>query len=398
MPRQSIVIWGAGKIGRGVVGDLFNDAGYRLCLVRRSEDLVTKLREAGQYTVVRTLADDSRETVVIKGYTALATTQREELASEIVGADLLAIAVFAGHLEEVARQLVPHLLERRRLRARAPLDILVIANLLDAGPEFRILLENALPKEAHQYMASKIGVVETFAMSAAVDPPDALREKDPLQVWTSGYPKLHAERRAFRGPILELPTVKLLDDMHAEGARKLFLDNMLHTLIAYHGFLRGYDMLADALADPQVRVEAEGAVAEADQALRAEFGFPHEEMERMVTELLTTAFSNPSLGDTVKRVGRDPIRKLGRSERLLGPTLLARKHGNQPLHLIAAAAAGFRFDPGGDQEATDIQERIEEVGLAATVAEVCGLTDDEQDIVDAIIDAYQGLATSDQSS
>ena len=53
MTQKTIVIWGAGKIGRGFVADLFYSAGYRLLLVDASEALVTQLREAGRYTVVR---------------------------------------------------------------------------------------------------------------------------------------------------------------------------------------------------------------------------------------------------------------------------------------------------------------------------------------------------------
>jgi hypothetical protein len=57
---KTIVIWDAGRIGRGFVADLFDDAGYRIVLVDQSEELVAHLRQAGRYTVVRAESVEKR--------------------------------------------------------------------------------------------------------------------------------------------------------------------------------------------------------------------------------------------------------------------------------------------------------------------------------------------------
>ena len=43
MTEKTVLIWGAGRIGRGFVADLFNAAGYHLVLVDQSAELVSQL-------------------------------------------------------------------------------------------------------------------------------------------------------------------------------------------------------------------------------------------------------------------------------------------------------------------------------------------------------------------
>ena len=48
MAGKSIVVWGAGRIGRGFVADLFSTTGYDITLVDQSQELIAQLRDAGQ--------------------------------------------------------------------------------------------------------------------------------------------------------------------------------------------------------------------------------------------------------------------------------------------------------------------------------------------------------------
>ena len=75
--QPTIVILGAGRIGRGFVADLFAAAGYRLVLVDQSAELVAALRAAGRYTVVCAENAERRHDHVIAGYEAYTTGQHD---------------------------------------------------------------------------------------------------------------------------------------------------------------------------------------------------------------------------------------------------------------------------------------------------------------------------------
>ena len=126
---------------------------------------------------------------------------------------------------------------------------------------------------------------------------------------------------------------------------------------------------------------------EASQALQAEYGYSAGEMARWVRDVMTQT-TNPVLGDTVKRLAADPRRKLSREDRLIGPTLLARKHSLESKHLVRAIAAGLRYNDPDDPGAAYVQQRIATLGLSAAVREVCGLTDAERDLVEAVVRNY----------
>jgi len=392
---KTIVIWGAGRIGRGFVADLFHAAGYRIVLVDKSPDLVSQLRGSGRYTVVRAPRADRLEEVTIEGYTALTTTEAQRVSAAVAQADLLAVAVYPDQFQAIADKLAPCLVHRREQRPGVPLDILLCTNLMHAGPQFQNALERSVPPESHDYLRQSIGIVETLVIRIAPDPPEAVRQQDPLQVWTNGYPELPADRHGFKGPIPEVPALRLVDDMRAEETRKIYTYNLAHAVLAYQGARRGYELIVDCMADPEVYAEAEGALDEASRALQAEYGYSAEEMSAWTKALLEQT-NNPVLGDTVTRYAADSRRKLGRNDRLVGPALLALKHGAEPGHIISAIAAGLRYTDARDGGAKYVQETISNSGLRGAIREICGLTPADDDLVASIVQAYRRQALEDE--
>lgn len=83
-------------------------------------------------------------------------------------------------------------------------------------------------------------------------------------------------------------------------------------------------------------------------------------------------FSNPAIDDSVERVGRQPIRKLSRHERFVGPASAIAEAGGAASALLGAMAAALRFDAPGDDEAVKLQGMLRDG--TDIVADVMGLT------------------------
>ena len=385
---KSIVIIGAGRIGRGFVGDLFAAAGYRLVLVDCLQPLVDRLRRARRYTVVRFQGGDRRTEAEIAGYMALHTGQESEIAEAIARADLLAVAVYPQDFPDVDRELAPGLLARGKRCPDKPLDLLLCTNLLHPGERFRTAFRDALDPSVCAEVEPRLGVVETVVIRIATDPPHAERERDPLQVWTNGYPDLLVEQRAFKRPIPPVPGLVPVEDIQAQEVRKLYTYNTFHASLAYLGAQQGYESVAQCLADPRVRAAAQGALDEAARAVQAEYGFTSQDMARWVADLIRCT-DIPALGDTVRRFGADPLRKLRRGDRLIGPALLAHQHGIATPSLARVVAAAFSFDLPGDAGAAQVRERVRALGIEGAVRELCGLGDPEAGMIEEIAHAYE---------
>ena len=118
--------------------------------------------------------------------------------------------------------------------------------------------------------------------------------------------------------------------------------------MAYTGFLRGYEFGYEAMADQAIRDFMLAGLRESAAAICAQFKASPDWLNAHVDDLLQR-FTNRMLGDRIFRLGRDPIRKLAREDRLVGAARLAQANGISPRHLCWGIAAALLFNPADDR-------------------------------------------------
>src|SRR3989442_15906072 len=126
------------------------------------------------------------------------------------------------------------------------------------------------------------------------------------------------------------------------------------------------------MADAGIAAQVRGAMEEAGAGLVIRWSFSPQEQTAHAEELMAR-FANAALRDTVARVGRDPLRKLRRDDRLVGGALLAMEAGVVPAQIACGIAAALHFDAPGDPSASELQRRLAEDGLDVVLQDVCGL-------------------------
>ena len=72
----------------------------------------------------------------------------------------------------------------------------------------------------------------------------------------------------------------------------------------------------------------------------------------------------------------DPIRKLEKEERMVGPALACIRHGRLPYFISKSIALMYRFRNEKDEQAVELEEYIREHGLMAAMEKYSGLSDD----------------------
>jgi mannitol-1-phosphate 5-dehydrogenase len=99
--------------------------------------------------------------------------------------------------------------------------------------------------------------------------------------------------------------------------------------------------------------------------------------------------------DTIERVARDPIRKLGPEDRLVGAARLCLSQGIFPRHIAAIVGAALCYDHPDDPSAARLQATIRREGLDETLKRFSGLdattAGPEGELARAIIATYQRL-------
>lgn len=387
MEKKNIVVWGAGKIGRGFIAELFFSENYKVIFIDQSESLIDQINKKKIYHVILARSKDDISEVAINGFDAFTTSQTNEIQQRINQSNILAIAVFPKQYEEVALQLKKYLLVRRQEIRNSPLNILLCTNLIHAGPIFREYLFQDLTKEEKEYFDQNIGIVESLVIRICPEPDEVTLKKDPLAVLTNGYPELPVDSGAFKGQIPAIKSLRLVKDMRAEEIRKIYTYNMCHAVLSYLGNLKGHKLLVECLADDEIKNVALGALQEISSALQKEYSFTPSEMVSWINGVIDQT-NNPAVGDTVFRSAADPIRKLNKDDRLIGPSLLCIRNGITPTNIIYAIGAALNFYDDNDNASKKLHELINQEGLRPTIQQVCGLSKEHDDLIDEIIRSY----------
>jgi mannitol-1-phosphate 5-dehydrogenase len=127
---------------------------------------------------------------------------------------------------------------------------------------------------------------------------------------------------------------------------KLYGHNATHALAAYVGATRGLRRIADLRKVRGLIPFLRAAfIEESGEALVRRYAgvdplFTREGYRQYADDLLTR-MTNPHLSDTVERVGRDPARKLGWDDRLIGTMRMALDEGVEPRRYAFGAAAAL---------------------------------------------------------
>jgi mannitol-1-phosphate 5-dehydrogenase len=127
------------------------------------------------------------------------------------------------------------------------------------------------------------------------------------------------------------------------------------------------------------------ALEETSAVLVAEHGLDPAELATYRATILDR-FRNPALIDTVQRVGRQPLRKISRHERFIGPAAMAAERGLSSDALVAAVAAALEFDDTDDEQSVELQRLLRAEEADSFTALTTGL-DPEHPLFAAVRDA-----------
>jgi len=274
-----------------------------------------------------------------------------------------------------------------------PLNIIICENLLHASEFLRGCILESIPAEYEGYVRERVGFVESVVSRMVPVMTEEQRRQDPLMIVVEEYKRLPVAGKGFVGPIPDIVGFEPHDNFEAYVERKLFTHNCGHATAAYLGYLRNYEYVWQSMGDPGVRRIVEKALAETGEALIKRHGFAHEEHQAHIDDLLNR-FSNKALGDTVARVGRDPIRKLGRDDRLIGSGNLALEYGITPTNVCLGTAAALSFDNPEDPAAVELQLLIHNRGLGHVFNRICGISPDSP-LADLIREQMEVLKSGD---
>jgi mannitol-1-phosphate 5-dehydrogenase len=321
------VVFGPGRIGCGLLAPALQAGGYHVTFVARDPDLVAHLRRVGGYRVTL-IAGRRSETRDVDGVACLDVRDGQDVAAAVAGADLVATAVGATRLDGVAPLLAAGLARR----GRGQLTVLAFENEADPGRRLGGLVADRLPDRSVLGWASFASALAHRVVSRR---DGDVRGDQPLTFIGDPPAGIDVDGSALAGPPPCMPGLLVTDDYPGCVRRKMFVFGAGHAAAAYLGALKGYNFVHAAVRDPEIRRQVLAALHEGCAALGpTECGVWH-------PAAVLRRYDNAALDDTVSRVGREPLRKLGAEERIVGPARAAAAVGVPPRALALTAAAAL---------------------------------------------------------
>ena len=356
------VHFGAGNIGRGFVGLILHKAGYEVVFADVNGELIDALATTPSYVV--TEVGDGARTWTVDNYRALnSSTHEADVVAEIASADIVTTAVGPNILRFVAPLIAKAIAQRPP--DLAPLAVMACENAINATDLLKAEVVKALPDAA-------VADTAIFA-NTAVD--RIVPGQDPdagLNVTVESFFEWAIESTPFGAETPVIPDAHFVDDLAPYIERKLFTVNTGHATAAYHGFAAGVGSMSEAFSTPAIADEVRAVLAETKALLVAKHGFDPDVQQQYIDKNMVR-FANPELSDTVDRVGRQPLRKLGRHERFVGPAAELAERGLGSDALVRTMGVALRFDVPEDPQSVELQQLLASVTAEEFVAQVTGL-------------------------
>lgn len=278
------------------------------------------------------------------------------------------------HRPETAAGFLVEALERRRRAGVAPFTVLSCDNLPSNGDtlarilrRYAALRDPALGRWVGDNVACPNSMVDRIVPATTDEDRAAVARRlgvaDAWPVMTEPFSQWVIEDRFPQGrPAWEREGAELVADVHPYETMKLRLLNGSHSILAYLGYLSGYQTVSDAIADPDFARLIRGLM---DEEVTPTLKVPPGADLAHYKAALLERFANPTLKHRTWQIAMDGSQKL--PQRLLAP-IRDRIAAGAPFNRLAlGVAAWMRYVTGRDEKGEPIDVRDP---LAARLAEV----------------------------
>lgn len=364
---KKAIQFGGGNIGRGFVAEFLHEAGYEVVFIDVVDKIIDALKSTLSYEVTE-VSEEGEKTKTITNYRAInSKTNEEDVVKEIGTADVVTCAVGPNVLKFIAPVIAKGIDART---ASKPVAVIACENAIGATDTLRGFIEQNTDKDRLSSMSERA----RFANSAI----DRIVPNQPpnagLNVRIEKFYEWTVEQTPF-GEFghPDIPAIHWVDDLKPYIERKLFTVNTGHATTAYYGHMRGKKMIADALADAEIRQIVHKVLEQTAKLITTKHEITEQEQNEYV-DTIVKRMSNPFLEDNVERVGRAPLRKLSRNERFIGPASQLAEKGLPFDALLGSIEMALRFqNVPGDEESAELAKILKEMSAEEATGKLTGL-------------------------
>jgi mannitol-1-phosphate 5-dehydrogenase len=374
--------FGAGNIGRGFIGKIISEAGYEVIFADVNSQVIDQLNTDKEYEVK--VVGENSKTDIVKNVSGIMSNDPEKVKKAGLEASIITTAVGPNVLKIIAGSFADIIKARKENGIEENLNIIACENMVKGTTFLKENIYEKLEGAEKEYAEKYVGFPDS-----AVDrivPPVSAEGKKPTYVVVEEFYEWIVDKNLIKGELTLEGMIKT-DNLMAYIERKLFTLNTGHAITAYIGKYKKHKTIDESIKDGEIRSIVKGAMGESGEVLIKRYDFDREAHFKYIDKIIKR-FENIYLKDDVERVGRQPIRKLGKNERLIKPLLGTLEYNTSNENLITGIAYALKFD-GSDEESIKLNDIIKEKGMTEALKEVT-----ENSISDDIITRVEKIYKS----
>lgn len=397
---RDVTIIGAGRTGRGMLGELFYKEGdFRITFADCDSALVEGLRRQGYYTVSQNdLLTGTVKVTCVSDFSVVDTVhEHKEYIQALATSELIATAVFPSSFDQVADDLAEMVACRRSMGVGEPVAVILGGNFVGLKSYFDQALRKRLQGEDALYCETHVSLITSKANRKVTYAADT--SEDAYALEGDNKPVLPVDDAFPFGPDYSYPSFfELQENAEIGMVEKIWSENLVHCSLGFMAAFEGLETVNEAVERDDIRTLAYYSWLEGRQGLLAEYGLPIP--DDAAVQAMFDKFASPFFRDKIARIVRQPIRKLGKGDRFIGPALLCMRHGITPYFILRAAAYGFCYVDDRDEQSRQLADMESRLGLEETIKRICGLDEadeQEREVMQLLMDSIRSVRLPDRS-
>ncbi|WP_186438219.1 hypothetical protein [Cohnella terricola] len=348
MNLKTIVHFGAGALGRGMVVPLLFESGYEVVVLDTNEELNRELNREGGYRLK--LSDDQsgdgeREIRIREALSPVA--DRDRVAEYLKSANVVTTSVRRENLVHVARALAEtwgELDGENRM-------VICCENIENVGSLFRSLLVEAAASEEQSARLRRIAVPDTI-----VDRICTANWPEGTNVVAETFHECSVD--ANEAPQTGITLIPSVARIERDFARKRLLLNTYADAISFLAKGEGKTYLFEAARSDDINRMIEPYMALLQEMLKLEYDCDSSELQEWRSKY-KSRLSNSGIPRELDTVARNLWAKLDLNERFAWPLIKLQEHGVDIGEGAKFLAKLVRTADGEGQSAAELQAKLE---------------------------------------
>lgn len=363
------VHFGAGNIGKGFIGETLADNNFEIKFVDLNETIIDELNKRNGYDIQ--IAAPNGKEIHVKNVSGINNKKNPQKVIEAIqNADLVTTAIGPNILKFIAPLIDDGLKARMDAGNDKKMDVIACENMIGGSSKLKEYVYDNLDEETAEFVSNYIGFP-----NAAVDRIVPQQEHDdPLLVSVEPFKEWVVDESQMKNPDIKLKGVEYAADLEPYIERKLFSVNTGHATVAYNGNYVGYKTIDEAVQDESIVEKLKNTLQETGNLLIDKWNFDKKELTDYQNKIVNR-FKNPYISDSISRVGRTPIRKLGYNERFIRPIRECNERGLDYKTMMSTVGKIYTFDVPTDKESVELQQMLKNDNLEDVVKKTTGLKD-----------------------